>query len=120
MKEEDPLLKNLPNIERITSSESREQQAILDAINKKAKLPKCSVCAKNILPEDDQFMLQSTECFHPAHQGCLRQDILKQLKKSNSAHCRLCEMEILCWEYNEYLTKEEQKEIDEWEIAKLR
>ena len=29
-------------------------------------------------------------------------------------------MEILCWEYNEYLTKEERLEIEEWEVQMIR
>jgi hypothetical protein len=64
-------------------------------------------------------MLQSTECFHPAHSLCIRKDIIKTLKKVNRAECRLCEQEILSWEYNEYLSKEEQLDIEEWQMKSI-
>lgn len=56
-----------PNFQRVTSAEQKEQQKIFDMIMKKSKLPKCSVCGKDLKDTDDQFMLQSTDCFHPAH-----------------------------------------------------
>lgn len=29
-------------------------------------------------------------------------------------------MEIACWEYNEYLSKEQKNEVDEWQMKQLK
>jgi hypothetical protein len=58
-------------------------------------------------------MLTSTECFHFAHQECLRKHVLDAIKKSENVECRLCYRPIEHNEYIEYLTFEERNQIDE-------
>ncbi len=80
----------------------------------------CSVCGKDISKDQTVLHLQSTNCFHSSHDTCLRQDMLKQLKQTEVAKCQLCKAEIACWEYNQYFTKEERQELDDWAIKKLK
>lgn len=52
-----PVPPPLPNMLRITSTEEREQQKIMEMILNRQKVPKCSVCAQPLHDSDEQFML---------------------------------------------------------------
>ena len=76
----------------------------------------CKYCNQLITDNDAQnnnlTMLQSTDCFHQVHIDCFKEAIIKAKANYEPVKCPRCGAEVQDFELNQYLTKEEQAEIE--------
>ena len=93
-----------------------EQRRILEQIEAQKNQNNCQFCNREIGPQDEVVLLQSTDCFHSVHQHCFKQAAKEALMKNHVLACPQCGAQISVAEQKNYLSAQELEEIEKGQM----
>lgn len=107
----------------LSAKEQQMAQQYYERLAMEEELKKCKFCNKKITDEEEKnggkTMLQSSECFHQVHIDCLKEVAIKKRSCDENVDCPDCHQRVQVWELNEYLTAEDQQEINKGQTQNI-